>query len=149
MTDVSNSGPPGEQTQAKQEEPSFGTGGEEPKPESSAKKGFIITELRSLWWIPASYLVPCLLSGVPEMVKACGVKNLHLYSGAFGFFCAAIIYLLWTLNSTILATAPSASDGSQRETSVLYGLGIALWLTWMTVLHIFLIAQNDIALRLP
>jgi hypothetical protein len=91
---------------------------------------------KTYWWTYSAFAFAALTA-----VYALREDLLHgFYSGLLGLFIAVVIYTLWKIDRRF-GKIPKPDRTAENLIAI---LGIILWLIWMSISQIILIAQDEV-----
>jgi len=92
--------------------------------------GWLSHTLR-LWWIPASYFIPYLVTFlIPVVSLQDGLMRANRV-GSIGLLAAALVYIIWIIDCQFGARQIFGKSRDTAAKTLIYLLGIALWISWL------------------
>ena len=103
-------------------------------PGAAKKDSLFFTWIARTWWVPASYLVPYLVTLLFNPVVS---RNDNLLRsgkvGAIGLGAALLISFVWFLDSNFGARQLFAASRDKVAKALVFALMLALWISWLCV----------------
>jgi len=97
---------------------------------AKSRPGWLSNALR-LWWIPASYFIPYLITFlIPVVSLQDGLMRANRV-GSIGLLAAALVYTIWIIDCQFGARQIFGKSRDTAAKTLIYLLGIALWISWL------------------
>jgi Mn2+/Fe2+ NRAMP family transporter len=103
-------------------------------PVIAKRPSLLIASGRRFWWIPTTYFIPYLITYLFFAVRNpddCLTRASRV--GSVGLFAAALIYLIWLMDSKFGARQIVGQSHDFAAKTLVYLLALALWVSWFGV----------------
>jgi hypothetical protein len=84
-----------------------------------------------VWWIPASYFIPYLITFlIPVVNLKDGLMRANRV-GSIGLLAASLVFVIWFIDCKFGARQIFGKSRDTAAKTLIYLLGIALWISWL------------------